>query len=396
VTAPACASAPPSTNNGGIAFIASAHVVDDIYQGVVPAMLPFLVAERHYSYAAVAGLVLAGTIFSSVAQPFFGWWADRRSRRWLVGTGVLTAGVGVALSGLTTAYLLTWLALAVSGLGVAAFHPEAARAARQAAGNSTRAMSVFAVGGNVGYALGPIIATPVLVAFGLRGTVLLVFPAAAMAIALLMRLTSVLDGSPGRPRTRSMPSGDDDWRSFSWLTSIVMSRSVLFFGITTFLALYFAHDLGASRSVAAAALTVFLVAGIVGTLLGGMLADRTSKLVSIRLGFALMLPALVGFLLTSNVALALVFVALAGVAAYLPFSVFVMLGQDYLPRRIGTASGVTVGLAVSAGGLITPLLGTLADHTDLRTALAVLVAFPVLALALSLKLHEPGSPGVSA
>jgi MFS transporter, FSR family, fosmidomycin resistance protein len=396
VTAPACASAPPSTNNGGIAFIASAHVVDDIYQGVVPAMLPFLVAERHYSYAAVAGLVLAGTIFSSVAQPFFGWWADRRSRRWLVGTGVLTAGVGVALSGLTTAYLLTWLALAVSGLGVAAFHPEAARAARQAAGNSTRAMSVFAVGGNVGYALGPIIATPVLVAFGLRGTVLLVFPAAAMAIALLMRLTSVLDGSPGRPRTRSMPSGEDDWRSFSWLTSIVMSRSVLFFGITTFLALYFAHDLGANRSVAAAALTVFLVAGIVGTLLGGMLADRTSKLVSIRLGFALMLPALVGFLLTSNVALALVFVALAGLAAYLPFSVFVMLGQDYLPRRIGTASGVTVGLAVSAGGLITPLLGTLADHTDLRTALAVLVVLPVLALALSLKLHEPGSPGVSA
>jgi MFS transporter, FSR family, fosmidomycin resistance protein len=74
----------------------------------------------------------------------------------------------------------------------------------------------------------------------------------------------------------------------------------------------------------------------------------------------------------------------------------VMLGQDYLPRRIGTASGVTVGLAVSAGGLITPLLGTLADHTDLRTALAVLVALPVLALALSLKLHEPGSPGVSA
>jgi MFS transporter, FSR family, fosmidomycin resistance protein len=396
VTAPACASAPPSTNNGGIAFIASAHVVDDIYQGVVPAMLPFLVAERHYSYAAVAGLVLAGTIFSSVAQPFFGWLADRRSRRWLVGTGVLTAGVGVALSGLTTAYLLTWLALAVSGLGVAAFHPEAARAARQAAGNSTRAMSVFAVGGNVGYALGPIIATPVLVAFGLRGTVLLVFPAVAMAIALLMRLTSVLDGSPGRPRTRSMPSGEDDWRSFSWLTSIVMSRSVLFFGITTFLALYFAHDLGASRSVAAAALTVFLVAGIVGTLLGGMLADRTSKLVSIRLGFALMLPALVGFLLTSNVALALVFVALAGLAAYLPFSVFVMLGQDYLPRRIGTASGVTVGLAVSAGGLITPLLGTLADHTDLRTALAVLVALPVLALALSLKLHEPGPPGVSA
>jgi MFS transporter, FSR family, fosmidomycin resistance protein len=84
----------------------------------------------------------------------------------------------------------------------------------------------------------------------------------------------------------------------------------------------------------------------------------------------------------------------AGVAAFLPFSVFVMLGQDYLPRRIGTASGVTVGLAVSVGGLVAPMLGILADATSLRTALAVLLVLPVVALALSSRLHEP-RPGDS-
>jgi MFS transporter, FSR family, fosmidomycin resistance protein len=377
-----------STNRRGIALISSAHVVDDIYQGVVPALLPFLVLERRYSYAAVAGLVLAATVFSSVAQPFFGWWADRSPRRWLVAAGMVTAGVGVALSGFTGAYPLTWLALAVSGIGVAAFHPEAARAARQAAANSTRAMSVFAVGGNVGYALGPIIATPVLLAVGLRGTALLALPATAMALLLALRLTSVLDGTAVRPRTHLLPTGDDDWRTFGWLTAVVMTRSVLFFGMSAFVALYFLSALDASHAVAAAALSVFLVSGILGTVLGGWLADRLNKLVSIRVGFALMLPALAGFLLATNVAAAMVFVALAGIAVYLPFSVFVMLGQDYLPQRIGTASGVTVGLAVTAGGLVSPLLGALADHTDLRTALMTLLALPAVGLLFASRLRH--------
>lgn len=386
---PVPASARPGTNRRGVALVCAAHIVDDLYQGVVPALLPFLVAERHYSYAAVSGLVLAATIFSSVAQPFFGWWADRRPRRWLIAAGMLVAGAGVALSGLSTSYVLTWLALAVSGLGVAVFHPEAARAARQAAGGSTRAMSVFAVGGNIGYAVGPIIATPVLLFAGIRGTALLALPAVVMAVILLVRLTPVLDGTADRPRPRSMPTGQNDWRSFGWLTGVVIVRSILFFGITTFLALYLLKELDAAPSAAAAALTVFLLAGIAGTLLGGWLADRRNKLDSIRLGLSLTLPALLGLVLSPNVPVAMVFVVLAGIGVYLPFSVFVMLGQDYLPQRIGTASGVTVGLAVSVGGLVSPLLGILADHTDLRTTLSVLLVLPVVGLLLSRRLHEP-------
>jgi FSR family fosmidomycin resistance protein-like MFS transporter len=382
-------------NVAGVALISASHVIDDFYQGVVPALLPFLVAERHYSYAAVSGITLAATVLSSVAQPAFGVWADRRSRRWMVPCGMLLAAVGVALAGLMPNYPLTWIVVAASGLGIAAFHPEAARGARQAAGRSNTAMSIFALGGNAGYALGSLVATPVLLAVGLHGTALLVLPAVVMALILSRTLGRTLDGRTGRRPVPEMPSGRDDWRSFATLTVVVVIRSILFFGVTSFIALYFIHQLDASEAVGGAALTVFLVTGAVGTLLGGWLGDRFSPLVSIRTGFLLAIPALAGVVLAGSVPWALVAVAVAGISSYLPFSVFVLLGQDYLPNRIGTASGVTVGLAVSIGGLANPLLGALADATSLRLALTVLIALPVLALVVASFLHLP-EPASSA
>ena len=376
-------------NRPGVALMSIAHGVDDLYQGFVAALLPFLVLERHYTYAAVSGLALAATVLSSVAQPAFGWLTDRRPRRWMIPAGMTVAGLGVGAVGLSSSYALTWLVMAVSGLGIAAFHPEAARAARQAAGNSTRAMSVFALGGNVGYALGPLLATPVLVIVGLRGTPVLVLPVLAMAALLVVRLGRILDGRSGHRRTSALPVGVDDWPAFARLTAVVVVRSVLFFGLTTFLALHFIRDLGASSAEAGAALATFLVSGAAGTLLGGWLADRVGRVTCIRAGFALAIPALVGLALATTQPFAIALVALTGLAVYLPFSVFVVLGQDYLPNRIGTASGVTVGLAVSVGGLAAPALGVLADRTSLRTVFALLVLLPVIALALSTLLHDP-------
>jgi FSR family fosmidomycin resistance protein-like MFS transporter len=376
-------------NRPGVALMSVAHGVDDLYQGIVAALLPFLVVERHYTYAAVSGLTLAATVLSSVAQPAFGWLTDRRPRRWMIPAGMTVAGLGVGAAGLFSSYLLTWLMFAASGLGIAAFHPEAARAARQAAGNSTRAMSVFALGGNVGYALGPLLATPVLLITGVRGTPLLILPVLVMAALLVARLGRVLDGRPGQRRISALPVGIDDWPAFARLTAVVVVRSVLFFGLTTFLALHFIRDLGASTAEADAVLTTFLVAGAAGTLLGGWLADRAGRLICIRVGFALAIPAVLGLALATSRPLAIALVAVTGVALYLPFSVFVVLGQDYLPNRIGTASGVTVGLAVSVGGLAAPALGVLADATSLRTVFALLVLLPIIALALSTLLHNP-------
>lgn len=376
-------------NRRGVALMSSAHVIDDIYQGVVPALLPFLVAERHYSYAAVAGLTLAATVLSSVAQPAFGWLGDRTPRRWMIPAGMLIAAVGVGLVGLTGDYAVTWLLIALSGLGVAAFHPEAARAARQASGDSNRAMSVFALGGNAGFALGALIATPLLLATGLRGTMLLIIPAVVMAGILMLRLRTVLDGPAGAKRPVRKPSGTDNWPAFLQLTAVVVVRSILFFGLTSFLALYFIHELGVDEVTGGAALTVFLVSGAVGTLIGGWLADRAGRLLSIRIGFVLAIPAIAGIVLAPNWPVAMGFTVLAGVAVFMPFAVFVVLGQDYLPNRIGTASGVTVGLAVTVGGLFSPVLGAIADATSLQAALSLLIGLPAVALLLTIFLKDP-------
>ncbi len=381
------------TNRIGVALVSAAHLVDDIYQGVVPAMLPFFVSERHYGYAAVAGLVLGSTLLSSVAQPVFGWWTDRRPRRWMIALGMLTAAAGVIVAGLATEYALTFLALAVSGLGVAAFHPEGARAAREASGDSARAMSVFALGGNIGFALGPLLATPILLAVGLRGTVLLGIPVIVMAAILVARLGRVLDGTPERPRTSVLPTGTDDWSTFRWLTSVVVVRSIMFFGLTSFLALYFIDELGAGKAEGGAALTAFLFAGAVGTVAGGWLADRQGRLVTIRVGFLVVLPALLGLLLAPTQLVAMAFVVATGFTLFVPFSVFVVLGQDYLPHRIGTASGVTVGLAVGVGGLASPVLGWIAESIGLHSALSLLLALPIIALLLSTRLFEPSRRG---
>src|SRR5699024_11465805 len=125
---------------------------------------------------------------------------------------------------------------------------------------------------------------------------------------------------------------------------------------SSLLVLFFVHNLGISEAASGAVLTTFRCAGAAGTLLGGWIADRWNRIASMQIGFALSLPALGGVLLSPNPAIATGFVILLGVALYLPFSVIIMLGQAYLPNRSGTATGVTVGLPMTVGGLIAPLM----------------------------------------
>jgi MFS transporter, FSR family, fosmidomycin resistance protein len=381
-----------------LVLLAATHTIDDLYQGAVPALLPFLAIERHYTYAGLTGLTLAATFLSSAVQPAFGVITDRRRLGWLIAAGLLVAGIGVGLSGLGDSYVITWLAIALSGVGVAAYHPEATRTARGVAGNSTQAMSWFSVGGNIGIALGPLVVTPVLLITGLRGTPLLAVPAVAMAALLAIRrpwrrahaagqavrAARTADERAERPRP-------DDWRSFARLTAVVTTRSIAYFGVASLLALFVIHRFHEPTAVGSAALTVFVAAGAVGSLTGGWLADRWRRLATMRLGYACAIPALVLLAAAPDVAVAFCAAIVSGLALFLPFAVQVTLGQDYLPNRIGTASGVTLGLAISIGGLAAPLFGFLADSYGLAVSLAVLAGLPVLSVVFASRLREPRS-----
>ena len=158
----------------------------------------------------------------------------------------------------------------------------------------------------------------------------------------------------------------------------------------TFVELYWIRQLHASRLLAGTALAVFLGGGVLGTLLGGRIADRIGMVRTVQLGTALAVPMLAGLRFLPGSAAPLAFAALAGAALNLPFAVLVKLGQDYLPNRPGTAAGVTLGLAVSVGGLIAPVFGVLADHEGPQGVFALLCLVPLAGLALGMFLTEPG------
>lgn len=368
-----------------VALLAVGHAVDDLYQGAVPALIPFFVAAHHWNYAAASGITLAATLLQSVVQPLFGALVDRWPLAWLVPAGMSVAGLGIGLSGLSSSYWVIWLAIALSGLGVAAYHPGAARLARAASRGSHTGMSWFSLGGNVGFALAPIMVAPVLEILGVAGTLPLILPALVFAfitLILIRRLGPVAAGGVSRV------VGRDDWWSFGKLTIVLIARSIVTFGLGTFLALYVQQRLGVGEVGGDVALAVFYGFGACGTLLGGWLAGRWGRVRTVQIGYAISFPGLVGMILVGG-PLMYVFIAVTALAIYVPFSLHVTLGQDYLPNRVGTASGVTLGLAVSIGGLAVPLVGMLADAAGLQLALSALFVLPVVALLTAFRLPEP-------
>jgi FSR family fosmidomycin resistance protein-like MFS transporter len=186
--------------------------------------------------------------------------------------------------------------------------------------------------------------------------------------------------------------GRDDWGSFLRLSGALVCRSVVFVGLSAFVPLYVRERTGGGGVAGTVALCVLYAGGAVGTLVGGRLADRYGRVAVVRWSYSLTVLAVAGVVLAPGWAVHL-FVALTSAGLYVPFSLHVTLGQDFLPRRVGTASGVTLGLTVSVGGLAAPALGALADATSLRVALVPLVALPALGRLLLCGLREPAPPG---
>ncbi|MEU2862750.1 MFS transporter [Streptomyces mirabilis] len=377
--------------NKSIIMLSVGHACVDIYQGAVASLVPFFVAERAYSYAAVSGIVLAASVLSSVAQPVFGLLTDRWAMPWILPVSTVLGGLGIALSGLSGSYPLTLVFVAVSGIGVAAYHPESARVARLVSEGSHTAMGWFSVGGNLGFAAAPLMVTAVVASGGLRLSPLLVLPALAGGLLCLpalraLRRKTALDGS----RTTAAV-GTDDKASFLKLSLAVVFRSVVFVGLSTFISLYARQHTGGGTAAGTAALFVLYIGGALGSVLGGSLANRWDRVTVARWSYLLTIPAVAGTVFVPGPAFYL-FVALTSAGLYIPFSLQVTLGQDYLPTRVGTAGGITLGLTVSIGGLVSPLIGTVADATSLRTALTPLVLMPALSWLLFRTLPEPTAP----
>jgi len=355
----------------------------DFAGGALPALLPFLKDRFGLSYTLVAVLVLASSVSSSVIQPLFGLWSDRRGAIWLLPAGVAVGGIGIAVAAASPSYGLVVLWVVISGLGTAAYHPEGSKFAAYASGaRRASGMSLFSVGGNIGYALGAVVTTPIVIGLGLTGGLLLMVPCLVVAGVVLRLVPFLLSLEPSEPRAeRRSAAGKERPGAMGLLLAVVAFRSVAWFGLITFVPLW-EVSLGHSKSYGSHLLALMLITGAAGTLLAGPAADRFGRRPVLMASNVVVPPAIVLFVLVGGVPGAIA-LCIIGPAVVGTFGVTMVMSQEYLPRHIGMASGLSIGLSIGLGGIAAVILGAVADSIDLRTALYVCAAAPVLGAALT-------------
>jgi MFS transporter, FSR family, fosmidomycin resistance protein len=371
-----------------IGFLALGHFVIDVNQGSLPAVLPFVKQMHALSYAQVAMIVLLGNLTSSIIQPLFGYLSDQIARRWILPASVFVAGAGIALVGLAPGYLGVLALVIVMGLGVAAWHPEGYRTATAVAGDrKATALSCFALGGNVGIAVGPPLMTFLVTGFGMHGTLGMLVPTALVGVLLLAALPS-FTGDSTAPRAMKAKAGANMPGAMALLIAVVGVRSWASLGFSTFVPFYYLDVLKADARLVGVLLFVFLGSGALATVIAGPIADRVGPRAFMQWVLLASLPFGVLFLLSSG-PLAFVMLGIFGGVLTSSFTVSVVLGQAYLPRNAGMASGLIVGFAIGLGGAGVTALGWVADRWGVATALWISALTPLAAFALTRLLPAP-------
>ncbi len=371
--------------SGQVLRLALGHLSIDIYTTVIPAVIPVLVSEGGLSFLLAGLLLTAYNMTSSLVQPVFGWLADAKGRTIPLALTMLVGGVAIGLFGLTTSFPVLVLLAAIAGMMHAAFHPLALSTVSRAApeGERGRTISYFVVGGNLGFALGPLLAGFLLGRFGLAGLPLVALP--AVLIAPLLRQSSLRVGV-----TTPRPADDAPENrpgAFAILSIASVIRAWALFAVIGFLPAFLVSrgiGLVGSNLITSA----MLLAGVGGQLAGASLSDRFGRKEFVLVGLGLAIPAYAGFLLTDG-ALSLALLGLFGFGLWSTFAITVALSHELMPRAVGLASGVMLGVVVGAGGIGVAATGYIADLWSLSFALWTVVPVLVVSALLYAVLPYP-------
>jgi FSR family fosmidomycin resistance protein-like MFS transporter len=368
------------------------HLATDIYQGALPALLPFLKTRLSLSYAMAGAILMAATFASSIMQPVFGYLSDRREKVLLLPLGCLAAGVGLSLLSTPNRYGFVLLLVLISGLGVAAYHPEGYKTAHYFTGkNLATGMSVFSVGGNLGFALGPMIALTIVTQLGFEVLpVMVVFSLLFLGLFWLQR-TAIQSAKRERPQNREAAAaagGPNAYLPLFLTIATVVMRSWTQMGLMTFLPFYYIDFLKGDPLYSGKLVSTFLLGGVAGTIIGSILADRFGHkpfLVGSLAAASLLAP----LILAARGPWLFVVLAVVGLALISSFTVTIVMAQRLLPQNLGIASGLMVGFAIGVGGLGVTLLGVVADNFGIPLALKAILILPVMGLAFSLAIRYP-------
>ncbi len=368
------------------------HTVVDTSQNILPVILPLLHARFGLNYAEVGLAAALLNLSSSVIQPVFGWISDRWGIQWFIPAGIVWTGILMGVIGLVPSYWALLLVLTLTGVGTAAFHPIASMAAAHASqAQRGLGMSFFSAGGNLGFAVGPILMTWLLAWFSLRGTVLLM-GLGLLTAGLIHCYRREIEVPFTAPRQRRAQEDEPiPWAKLMGLCVLITLRSWGSSGMVVFMPLFLIEQ-GVALSVTGRALFVFLFFGALGGMLGGHFSDRIGRQQVIATSLLLYPPVMVAALNLQG-PMRWTLLAIAGSALLASNSVTLVFAQELLPHHIGIASGLTLGLAFGAGGVGVGVSGLMADLLGLHFSVWGLVLLPGLAGLLALRLKSSSRPG---
>jgi FSR family fosmidomycin resistance protein-like MFS transporter len=380
-------------NKKALAILSAGHLITDVNQGALAALLPFFKEALNLSYTTAGIILLFGNLTSSVIQPLFGYLSDRRPFAWFLPLAPFFACLGLSVTGVVPNFLLLILCVIVSGFGIASFHPEGFKTAHYFTGEKkATGMSIFAVGGNFGLAIGPIFALTLVTSFGLKGTLGMIFPGILMAIILLVSLpwlsAPVHSAYVQREKETKQPLSRSQVKSLSLLIAIVIMRSWTQFGLITYIPFYYIDYLKGDPLHAGKLISTFMMAGVLGTIIGAPMADRWGHKEFLSATMLLISPLLLIFYYAEGL-VAFVVLGAAGMVLIATFSVTVVMAQTILPRHLGMASGLMVGFAIGTGGIGVTVLGMIADMGGVPLAMKTIFILPLIGFGLSLLLKYP-------
>lgn len=368
--------------------ISFVHLLNDSMQAVIPAIFPILAQSMNLSFLQLGFIGFALNMTASVMQPVVGWYTDKRPFPYLLPIGMVFSFFGMLGLALSTHYSLVLLSVVFVGVGSAVFHPEGSRAVYMAAGpRRGLAQSIFQVGGNGGQSLAPLMTALIFVPLGQFGAIwFTLFAALAFLMLLYIASWSMNRLKLSQPikkqnETREVSSQRKKQVIFamSILLFLVFARSWYHAGITNYYPFYLIQDYGLTIRSAQIYIFLFLAAGALGTFCGGALADRFGKRTIIMLSMLCSAPLA---LVLPHVSLfwAYPIFLINGFIILSSFSVTVVYAQELVPGKIGTVTGLIIGLAFGMGAIGSVALGGLVDWFGLKTIMVLTGLLPLIGL----------------
>ncbi len=366
------------------------HLLNDLMQSLLPALYPMLKAEFHLDYGQVGMITLAFMLTASLLQPTIGLYTDKKPQPYSLAVGMGGTLTGLVLLSMANNYVSVLLAAAFIGTGSAVFHPEASRVARMASGGRYGlAQSIFQVGGNLGGAIGPLLAAYIILPRG-QGSIAWFSLAALLAMMVLARVgmwysaklahqtAAKRAGTHAAPRSHGLPQSRVVLFVFL-LMLLVFSKHVYTSSLTTFFTFYLIERFHLPVQAAQVQLFVFMAAIAVGTLVGGHVSDRIGRRPMIwisilgALPFTLMLP-------YANLFWTGVLTIVIGLVMSSAFPSILVFAHELMPGRVGMVSGMFFGFSFGLGGLGAAAMGQIADARGIEFVYHLTAWLPAIGL----------------